>query len=214
MSRIVFTVAIGDPTQARAALGLGRSLKLLGDGTPRAVVTDADLPWDRCFHRILPPTAGAEQLLLSEGFAQVLSLSPELLAFKRLGPLFDSLSGLGRHSEAELQYWEAPTIASGDRGGVPREAIGTAREIVGGLELDVRDNRCRWVERSPDGAILVEPMLFRAACSVASAAYRRQLEELERLDRYEQTHGFGYASPLHKLQRSIEKRILKLQKRL
>jgi hypothetical protein len=56
MKRIVFTVATGQQKYAEQALGLARSLRLIGDSTPRVVMTDIEHPaWRNSFDQVVPP---------------------------------------------------------------------------------------------------------------------------------------------------------------
>lgn len=99
MKRVVLTVGRGKPKYAEMALGLGRSLSLIGDDVPRAVVTDlAGFPWERHFQQVLAP-AGPRSALdklfgleLTDADA-VLAIDSDCLAFRRLEPVFDYLQG-------------------------------------------------------------------------------------------------------------------------
>ena len=110
MKRILFTMAIGKPKFAECALGLGRSLKLIGDTTPRVVVTDQlEYPWDRSFDQVLPPERPLQWTLLGKLDAlrrtdadQVLFVDADSLAFKRLGPIFDHCAGKGLCVQGKL----------------------------------------------------------------------------------------------------------------
>lgn len=211
MRRILFTAALGNSPQWDGALGLGRSLKLVGDGTERGIASNVErLP--HSFHRLLEwgdPDVVADRLL-SEGYDQVAYAAPEYLVFGHV----DALFGLG----TEMDEGRVRTWGSGSRKGSEDRLLGIARTVRGRLRLNVTLNECRWVEGegagSADSAELKTPVLFRPASEPAWAAYRRQLKVLESLERYELSHGFGYVPPLMKLRRSIEKRILRLQNRL
>lgn len=99
MKRVVYTVATGKRQMAEMAMGLGRSLALIGDDTPRAVYTDIEgYDWDRYFQYVIKPVRprdGLEKLLALEltDADQVLALDSDMLAFKRLGPIFDWCAG-------------------------------------------------------------------------------------------------------------------------
>ena len=101
MRRIVYTLAVGKPKFAEYALGLGRSLKLIGDTTRRVVVTDQlDHPWSRSFDEVLTPTDPIEWVFLSKLTAlertdadQILFIDSDSLVFKRLDPIFDYCAG-------------------------------------------------------------------------------------------------------------------------
>lgn len=101
MKRLVLTVGRGKPKYAEMALGLGRSLSLIGDDTPRAVTTD--LPhhsWTKHFQQIIPPKAkrsALDKLLgleLTDADA-ILAIDSDCLAFRRLDPIFDYCKGKG-----------------------------------------------------------------------------------------------------------------------
>jgi hypothetical protein len=99
MERLVLTVGRGKPKYAEMALGLGRSLSLIGDDMPRAVVTDLEgYNWSKHFEHVLKPD-GARSALdklfgleLTEAQA-VLSIDSDGIAFRRLGPIFDYCRG-------------------------------------------------------------------------------------------------------------------------
>lgn len=85
--------------------------------------------------------------------------------------------------------------------------------LVGKLHMNVLRNECRYLCRRYD-LQLVEPYIFHAHLYSKYLIYWRQLKMLEKLDQYADAHGFGYMSPGHKLARSIQKRILRMQGRL
>jgi hypothetical protein len=103
MKRIVYTLAMGADKFQRCALGLGRSLRLIGDTTHRVVVTDKpDYPWKPAFDEVLATTVAKEWVFLSKLTAlertdadQVLFVDADSLAFQRLDPIFDYCSGKG-----------------------------------------------------------------------------------------------------------------------
>ena len=86
--------------------------------------------------------------------------------------------------------------------------------LVGRLQMDVRRGRCRFMKHAMHDLRIIQPAILHAGKYVNNAIYWRQLRILERLERYEDTHPYGYMSPLAKLQRSIDKRILRLQGKL
>jgi hypothetical protein len=95
--RIVFTVAMGRRGYAEQALGMARSLKLIGDRTPRVVMTDIEHPsWARNFDQVLKPpkTISTYMLKLAALEAtdadEVLFLDSDTLAFKRLDPIWEA----------------------------------------------------------------------------------------------------------------------------
>jgi hypothetical protein len=67
MKRIVYTLAMGADKFQRCALGLGRSLRLIGDTTHRVVVTDRpDYPWKPAFDEVLPIREAKEWIFFSK----------------------------------------------------------------------------------------------------------------------------------------------------
>jgi hypothetical protein len=103
MKRIVYTLAVGKPKFAEMAMGLGRSLSLIGDDTERVIVTDQKgYDWSRYFQQVLEPKDPIEWIFFSKLTAldrtdadQVLFLDADSLAFKKLGPIFDYCQGKG-----------------------------------------------------------------------------------------------------------------------
>ncbi|HVL38859.1 MAG TPA: hypothetical protein VM328_05655 [Fimbriimonadaceae bacterium] len=103
MKRILYTLAVGKPKFAEMAMGLGRSLSLIGDDTERVVVTDqGGYDWHRYFKQVLEPEDPLEWIFFSKLTAlartdadQVLFVDGDSLAFKRLGPIFDYCAGSG-----------------------------------------------------------------------------------------------------------------------
>ena len=99
--RIVFTSAFGHPRFARMALGLGRSLRLIGDTTHRVVMTDMrDMPWEPAFDQVLYCNVPKDDLYWSKFYAlnltdadEILYVDSDSLAFKRLDPVFDYFEG-------------------------------------------------------------------------------------------------------------------------
>jgi hypothetical protein len=290
MRRIVYTLAVGKRKFAECALGLGRSLKLIGDTTHRVVVTDQlDHPWDRCFDEVLAPQDPLEWIFFSKLTAlertdadQVLFIDGDCLAFKRLDPIFDYCQGKGlavqgqrvtsgewygdvpthlqRHGvdflpqfNGGMIYYErtpecqafiqtcydygrrakelgfqrddplipdepciALAMAQTGQGHLIPDTMdfqNSATGLVGKLRLDVMRNECGFLCRRYD-LRYVEPTIFHASRYLNFLIYWRQLDRLAWLDRYEVEHDFGYMSGGHKLRRSIEKRILKMQGRL
>lgn len=81
------------------AIGLGRSLRLIGDTNPRAVVTDVEgYDWARYFDHVLKPTGKRSALdklkaLETTDADQILSLDADMLAFKKLDDIFEFCKG-------------------------------------------------------------------------------------------------------------------------
>jgi hypothetical protein len=99
MKRIVFTVATGKQTYAEQALGLARSLKLIGDTTPRVVMTDIEHPaWKNSFDAVVAPPKAVSAYMLklaaleSTDADEILFIDSDSLAFKRLDPIFEVCS--------------------------------------------------------------------------------------------------------------------------
>jgi hypothetical protein len=286
MKRVVYTFAIGKTKFAEAAMGLGRSLKLIGDSATRVVVTDrADFPWDECFDLVLPPSGASFEWLFFnklDGLTrtdadQVLFVDADCLAFKRLDDIFDFCSGKGLCVQGELVsdgrwhidvaefcrengcagipkfnggmiYYERTPECEAfiskcfeigsrakafgfDRTDLPiNDEIGisiamaqtgngflipdvmdfqnSATGLIGKLHLDVRSNTCQFVCRRFDVRV-VEPYIFHASRYMNFFIYWRQLKHLRHLSDYAKTKPFGYMSFWHKLQRSVERRLLK-----
>jgi hypothetical protein len=96
MKRIVFTVATGQPKYAEQALGLARSLKLIGDTTTRVVMTDLSHDaWDRNFDLVIPPPKAISTYMLklaaleATDADEILFIDSDSIVFKRLSPIFD-----------------------------------------------------------------------------------------------------------------------------
>lgn len=97
----MFVVAKERREFATQALALGRSLKLIGDQTPRWILTDMlDQPWERCFHHVVKsegPWTNEEKIsgLEVTDADAVLALDADMLAFKRLDAIFAWCKGKG-----------------------------------------------------------------------------------------------------------------------
>lgn len=109
IERLVFCVATGKPKYGEMAMGLGRSLSLIGDMTPRAVVTDIpDFDWARYFDFVFPPKAARSALdkLFAFDYIDckcVYAIDVDCLAFKRLDPVFEHCQGLDLAVQGEWQ---------------------------------------------------------------------------------------------------------------
>src|SRR5687767_2276455 len=111
MKRIVYTLAVGKPKFAEMAMGLGRSLSLIGDMNKRVVVTDQPrYDWKRYFDVVLEPSEPIEWIFFSKLTAmertdadQVLFIDGDSLAFKKLDPIFDYCAGKGFAVQGEMQ---------------------------------------------------------------------------------------------------------------
>lgn len=81
-------------------MGLGRSLSLIGDETPRAIVTDIKgFDWSRYFDYVFEPLASRSALdkLLAFDYLDaeaVYAIDCDCLAFKRVEPVFQHCLGL------------------------------------------------------------------------------------------------------------------------
>lgn len=100
MKRVIFTVATGAPRYAEMALGLARSLELIGDRTERVVVSDIDDPrLSRWFGEVLQPDrAGSAYLRKLDGLRrtdadEVLFIDSDSIAFRRTDEIFDHCHG-------------------------------------------------------------------------------------------------------------------------
>lgn len=80
--------------------------------------------------------------------------------------------------------------------------------LVGRLHLNVLRNQCHYLCRRYD-LEYVEPYIFHAHFYSKFLVYWRQLDALAKLERYEDRHPFGYMSPMHKLNRSFQRRWLR-----
>src|SRR5690348_12015565 len=87
--RLIYVVATGKKRFAEMAMGLGRSLRLIGDGNPKAIVTDVEgYDWERYFDLVIKPSAKRSALDKLEALSttdadQVLSLDADMLAFRK-----------------------------------------------------------------------------------------------------------------------------------
>lgn len=109
MERILYCVARGRPEFGEMALGLARSLSLIGDTTPRVLVTDLQgYAWDRHFDRVIPPSgprSALDKLLACETTEaqRILSLDVDMLAFKRMDEILAYCAG---RPFAVQGYWD------------------------------------------------------------------------------------------------------------
>jgi hypothetical protein len=88
----------------------------------------------------------------------------------------------------------------------------TATGLIGKLELDVLRNQCSYLCRRFE-VRHVRPTLFHASRYVNFTVYWKQLDRLAKLEAYAQEHPFGYMSFGQKLERSIQRRWLKITRR-
>ena len=98
MSQWIYTVATGKPKYGAMALGLGRSLRHIGDRTPRAIYTDIEGPWETVFDRVIrtdKPRSALDKLRALDYLDgdQVLAIDCDALAFRPVQPVFDELQG-------------------------------------------------------------------------------------------------------------------------
>jgi hypothetical protein len=290
--RIVFTAAVGARRYGEMAMGLVRSLSLIGDPTPRAILTDIEgFAWERYFDVVIRASVPREEAFLTKlmalertGARKILFVDADCLAFKRLAPIFEAFDGapvgvqglrissgswyqrdiaelcqiegiasLPKFNSGVLYYERTPDaravvdearrvaerydetgfsrqVGGRDRGAVPDEpclALAMARTgvgrvvpevanfqnsgvgLVGPLRLSVRRNECRYLCRRY-ALEYVEPYIFHAHFYSSFLVYWQQLRALEKLERYEDRHPFGYMSPAHKLSRSVQRRLIKV----
>lgn len=115
MNRAILTVATGAERYADMAIGLARSLQLIGDNTKRIIITDnLNRDWKRYFDLVLPPDGRRDSPFFAKytalertDFDQVLFIDSDCLAFKRLDTVFDLCSG---SSVAVQGRWETDGI--------------------------------------------------------------------------------------------------------
>lgn len=118
----MFAVALGKPKFAEMAMGLGRSLRLIRDTTPRVLMTDIEgYEWERYFDQVVRPTGPRSALdkltaLEYTDADQVLAIDVDMLAFKKLDPIFEYCDG---RDFAVQGHWET----EGSFHGVPVEDI-------------------------------------------------------------------------------------------
>jgi hypothetical protein len=102
--RIILTVATGPDKYGEMAMGLGRSLSLIQDDTPRAVITDnPNFEWKRYFDHVIPPMddgTGSPYFMKFSGLEctdadEILFIDADCLVFKRVAPLFEMARGSG-----------------------------------------------------------------------------------------------------------------------
>ena len=289
--RILYAVARGRPKFAEMAMGLGRSLRLVGDTTPRYVVTDiGGYDWERYFDRVVSvngPRSALDKLLALEttDANQVLAIDVDMLAFKRLDPIFDFCAGrpfavqghwenqgvfhglqvkeildrfnLDRiprfnggmayyeRSNEYLELLDAMKCAERDydsygfnpfgRGQHASEEVcmllamiklgrfdylipqekqfqHSAAGLVGKLYLDVLKNECKFISRQRY-CEFYEPILFHAWRYKDFLIYWRQLENLKKLERFEDEHPTLYMPRWVKWSRSLQRKILRLRGR-
>jgi hypothetical protein len=117
-------------------MGLGRSLRLIGDQTTRVVVTDLkEFPWEECFDVVMEPEKGSsyEWLFFDKlnglrrtDADQILFIDADHLAFKRLDDIFDACAGKGLCVEGVIAkdgFWHidlAKHIRENNLPGIPR----------------------------------------------------------------------------------------------
>jgi hypothetical protein len=101
MSRAVLTLAVGKRKFAEQALGLGRSLRLIGDPTPRVVVTDLlDMDWAPAFDHVVPYQGDIRMIFFDKLIGleatdadEILFIDADMLAFHPLDPIFRAAEG-------------------------------------------------------------------------------------------------------------------------
>jgi hypothetical protein len=81
--------------------------------------------------------------------------------------------------------------------------------LIGRMELDVRQNKCSFVCRGQTTRY-VHPYIFHAWYYIGFLRYWRQLDILERLEKYETTHGPGHMPWTHRMRKSAERRLVRL----
>ena len=98
------------------AMGLGRSLRLIGDTNPRVIATDiGGYDWGRYFDQVIPISgarSALDKLLAVEttDAEQVLAIDVDMLAFKRLDAIFERCAG---KPFAVQGHWETEGVFHG-----------------------------------------------------------------------------------------------------
>jgi hypothetical protein len=100
MSRVVLTAALGSRKYIQQALGLARSLSLIGDGTPRVVISDSDdLELRRWFASVVPPNSEVSTYLQKLQGLEVcdadefLFIDSDSLVFRKLDSVWEGCQG-------------------------------------------------------------------------------------------------------------------------
>jgi hypothetical protein len=120
LNRAIFTVATGAAKYVEMALGLARSLELVGDGTPRFVVSDSDDPrlslW---FDGVLAPPGGEGDLpylrkldgLRLTDAESLLFIDADSIVFRPVVEIFDYCKGRRFAVQGALRHsghWYGP----------------------------------------------------------------------------------------------------------
>jgi hypothetical protein len=147
--RIVYTIAVGRDKHLQAALGLGRSLRLIGDRTRRVVVTDRpDFGWSPAFDQVIPWKKELKWIFFEKLSAledtdadQVLFLDADMLAFKRLDLIFDACAGKGLCVQGQ---WTSTGDWYGDIAThCQRHGVNSLPQFNGGLIYYERTDECQ-----------------------------------------------------------------------
>lgn len=100
VKRVVFTLAFGAPKYAKFALGLGRSLRLIGDSSHRVVVTDIKRDdWEPAFDEVVyvprPENPYHAKFRAFDFFDAdaALFIDADSLVFRRLDPIWSEFEG-------------------------------------------------------------------------------------------------------------------------
>jgi hypothetical protein len=150
MDRLIFTVARGKPKYREMALGLGRSLRLVGDGTPTAILTDIDADWHRYFDIVIPAEGASlyfddMRALDLTGANHVLALDCDTLVFRPLAPIFDYCAG--SHFAVQGHHESSGTWHGGDIADIcKRNGVPSIPRFNGGM---------LYYERTPEGLRLM-----------------------------------------------------------
>jgi len=188
LNRIVYTLAVGSPKFAECALGLARSLQLIGDRTHRVIVTDLpNYPWHSCFDTVLAPEGPFEWTLFSKLCAldrtdadQVLFIDADCLVFRRLDSVFDYCAGRGLCVQGKF-------IESGDWYGrvtdhLATHGIESIPKFNGGMIYYERTDPCRMMlqrcfeegQRHSDSGFVFDSQLIPEEPYVALAIAKMQ----------------------------------------
>jgi hypothetical protein len=132
----------------------------------------------------------------------------------RYGSTFDSL-GFTRRSKSLIPDEPAIALAMAKTGIgslIPESTqfIHSAAGLVGKLWLDVRRSKCEYTCNQEQIGFF-RPAIFHAWRYKDYLVYWRQLKDLQRLEKYSDTHGSMHLPITSRWSRSIQRRILKIR---
>ncbi|AIE85512.1 hypothetical protein [Fimbriimonas ginsengisoli] len=152
--RLVFTLAFGARRFGEMAMGLGRSLSLIGDTTPRAILTDIDgFDWGRHFDLVIHKSVAREETFWAKLYAlevtdaqKILFIDGDSLVFKRLDPIFDAFEGASFGVQG-IQATDGEWYDKDVREVLAAEHVSSLPKFNGGL---------LYYERTPETARLIQ----------------------------------------------------------